>query len=549
MASENWNGGTGSYLDPTQWTPAGVPLYGLDTIATINAGTVSLNNAAPNGITLDLAGPTAFTEPGPRLVVNNAAFGAQMTFNMTHRALLTLQGYDTNYGTISLSSPGAILQGEGYGQLYQVGRMTVGSSATANFGLNTVLYNIGFIELAGGNLSAAGPIGGEGTIELASPDSVMRVFAGVDPRQIFIMQQGELAIANYNSFQGTIADFTSNAAVVTLSNLPFDAAIYVQDGTGEHLMLTSNGATVGELKLSGTAPTRYTVTTTGTLTSIRPDQVYTDGSIPASITTGSVTIQNAEPNGRAVALGGPSILGAGSSPNLLLNNGALGPQFLLTVASPTTTGPQTGVLTVQGYDTNYGEIDVIPSADALVTGLGNTLTIDITQWSQLNQEGTIKITSPQVGSPSSSNLYFSGPGTLNNDGQILIEPGSFAGMANTHVVGYGTITVDHSSLALSNVAGTQTINFLAGSITAAPANFNATIENWNNGGSLILPSDISSVQFNQTSAAAGDLLLFNGIAQAGALHLLGTYATADFTRTQSTQAVDIGLTGHAPPSV
>lgn len=548
MSSYTWNGRTGDYLDATQWSPAGVPLNGPGTVATINAGIASLNNAAPNGVALSLAGPTTFSQPGPELVLYDVPLGPQMTLAITHRARLMLTGYDTNYGTISLSGPGSMIQSNGYGQLYQVGRMTVGSSATANFGPNTILYNVGFIELAGGNLSAAGTIGGEGTIELASLSSVMRVFAGVNPGQIFLMQQGELAITNFSSFQGTIADFTNSAAVVTLNNLQFNAATYVQDGSGEHLMLTNNGAAVGELQLSGTPATRYTVTTSGTLTSIRPNQVYTDGSIPASITTGTVTIHNAEPNGRAVALGGPGVLGASGAPNLILDNGALGPQFLLTVASPAVTGPQTGVLTVQGYDTNYGEIDVIPSADAQVTGQGNALTIDITQYSQLNQEGTIKITSPQVTSESGSNLYFSGPGTLNNDGQILIGPGSFAGMTNARVVGYGTITVDHGGLALFNVASTQTVDFLGGSITAAPATFQATIKDWNNDGSLVLPSDITSVQFNQTSAAGGDLQVFNGTVQAGALHLLGNYATSDFRLTQSTQAVDVFLSGHAPPS-
>lgn len=547
MSSYTWNGGTGDYLDATQWSPTGVPFYGPGNSATISAGIASLNNAAPNGIALSLAGPTTFSTPGPELVLNSVSLGAQMTLAMTHRARLMLTGYDTNYGTIALTGPGAIVQSNGNGQLYQVGKMTVGSGATANFGPNTILYNIGVIELAGGNLSAAGTIGGEGTIELTAPSSVMRVFAGVDPRQIFLMQQGELAITNYSSFQGTIADFSNSASVVTLSNLQFNAASYVQDGSGEHLLLTNNGATVGELKLSGTPTTQYSVTTTGTLTSIRPNQASPGGGLSENITTGTVSIHNDEPNGRAVALGGPGLQGASGAPNLILDNGALGPQFLLTVAAPTATGPQTGTLTVLGYDTNYGEIDVIPSADAQAMGRGNTLTINIPQYSQLNQEGTIKITSPLVAPVAGSSVYFSATGTLNNDGQILIEPRSFADMTNAHVVGYGTITVDHGGLALANVAGTQTIDFLGGSITAAPATFQATIKDWNNDGSLILPTDVTSVQFNQTSAGAGDLQVFNGTAQVGALHLLGSYATADFRLTQSSQAVDVFLSGHAPP--
>ena len=52
MANSKWNGGTGDYLDPAQWTPAAVPFYDSDTIATIDAGTVTLSNAEPNNIRL-----------------------------------------------------------------------------------------------------------------------------------------------------------------------------------------------------------------------------------------------------------------------------------------------------------------------------------------------------------------------------------------------------------------------------------------------------------------------------------------------------------------
>ena len=76
MASYTWNGGTGSYLDPTQWTPSTVPLYGLDTVAVINAGTVSLSGTEPNGITLlwsnlDNARPAA-----SKLVLDNGVLMA-----------------------------------------------------------------------------------------------------------------------------------------------------------------------------------------------------------------------------------------------------------------------------------------------------------------------------------------------------------------------------------------------------------------------------------------------------------------------------------------
>ncbi len=38
MTDHTWNGAAGGYLDPAQWTPNDVPLYGSGTTATINRG-------------------------------------------------------------------------------------------------------------------------------------------------------------------------------------------------------------------------------------------------------------------------------------------------------------------------------------------------------------------------------------------------------------------------------------------------------------------------------------------------------------------------------
>lgn len=99
MTSFNWNGAAGSYLDPAQWTPADVPLYGSDTTVTINRGTVTLSDAEPNGITLTL------TSPG-RLVLNNAALGPDMTLDAPFSSTtLEVDGYNTNYGTVAVGNP------------------------------------------------------------------------------------------------------------------------------------------------------------------------------------------------------------------------------------------------------------------------------------------------------------------------------------------------------------------------------------------------------------------------------------------------------------
>lgn len=59
-------------------------------------------------------------------------------------------------------------------------------------------------------------------------------------------------------------------------------------------------------------------------------------------------------------------------------------------------------------------------------------------------------------------------------------------------------------------------------------------------------TDIGFVQFNQTSAAGGDLQVFspNGT-QIGDLNLLGTYATSDFSISHNKVSSTISL---VPPS-
>ncbi len=553
MTNYRWNGNSGAYLDPAQWTPAGVPLYGDDTTATILAGSATLSDAEPNGITLVLG--RGLSEPSLRL--DNAAFGPGMTLEVNSYASLVLEGYNTNYGAITIEIPGGggsaklFVSSTGSGQLNQYGTVTVASLAGLEFG--GILNNNGVIDLAGGFFNFdTGSLIGTGTIEFLVPASTMNALAPVGPGQTLALKQGSLNVYDYGTFQGTIADFTSSAASVTFNRLSFDAATYAQDSTGEHLVLTNGGAVVGQVRLADTPATQYTVTQGFGATTIRPSQIYGDGSIPASIVQGTVTISNAEPNGQVVALGGPPAVSGQGGPNLVLDNAALGPSLLLTVASPAATGPQAATITIRGYDTNYGEIDVIPSADAQVLGNGNQLTINIGAGSQLNQEGTIKVISPQTVSGSAASIAFAGLGTLNNDGLIYLGPGSAASF-NAGVTGVGTIAVDGGTAYLSALASTQTIDFLGGTLNALPG-LAATIKDWNSRGVIDFAGSptgpaIDSLIFNQTSASGGDLQLFSHASQVGSLHLLGTYATTDFKLVP--QAYDsVGITiGASSPGV
>lgn len=287
---------------------------------------------------------------------------------------------------------------------------------------------------------------------------------------------------------------------------------------------------------------------------------WTPGDVPlygigdiATIGAGTATLSDAQPNNLTLALGatGTRLTTASHNPNpfpvpdqptLVLSNAALGSDMALDVFSPAN-------LIVRGYDTNYGQINVAPFGDTQAVGGSITLFALIDAGSQLNQEGTIAVISPQTVSSASSYLNFGGNGTLNNDGQIFVGPGSNASFG-TSIIGSGTITADHATVSVGSTASTQTIDLLGGRLTA-PLTLEATIKDWNSDGHIVFggAGSVGSVQFNQTSDAGGDLQLFGaGGAQVGNLHLLGTYATSDFTITPLRGASDISASGIAPPS-
>lgn len=377
-----------------------------------------------------------------------------------------------------------------------------------------ILDNEGLIDIAGGSFHYdSGAIIGTGRIAFTA-GGFMYALGPVGAGQTFVLQQGSLDLEQFASFQGTVADFTSGAASLTINGLAFDAASYVDDGTGEHLDLTNAGTVVGRVPLANTPVTQYIVTHDFG-TTITPGQVYSDGGIPSVITQGVVTIRDAEPNGQTVYFSGAT---------LVLDNAALGPDLRLVVGAADGRSGR-GILSVVGYDTNYGEIDM-----PTVTGSSSNLEIKIGAGSQLNQEGTTRIDASKIGTALSSDLLVDGGGTLNNDGQIFIGSGSVASFY-TPVTGAGTITVDHATAFLnaSPSLDSQTIDFLGGRLIVR-LDLLATIKDWNSQGTIDVGSGaaIDAVQFDQTSAAGGDLHLLKAGARVGDLHLLGSYATADF---------------------
>lgn len=548
MATFEWNGKSGAYLDPAQWTPAEVPLYGEDTTAVIADGSATLSDAEPNGITLVLGRASA----QPTLRLSNAALGPAMTLEVNAYATLAIDSYATNYGRVVVEVPG----GPGYaklfasttqfGQFNQYGTVTVASKAGLEFG--GTMDNGGLIDLAGGFLNFDnGLLTGTGTVRFSDPYSVMNLQAPVAPGQTFALDEGELTIRTLGTFQGTVAGFSSSAASLSFGTLKFDAATLARDGNDERLVLTQNGAAVGEVRLADTPDTQYAVTRMFGETTVTPLEIYSDGSIPAAILGRTVTIQGAEPDNQAVVLGGVQTASARPGATLVLDNAALGPNLRLAVTSPTSTERQYVALAVQGQSANLGEIDVLPSAGG-TSDQGSSLTINLGEGAQFDQEGTVRVISPQT--LFNSTIRFTGPGVLNNDGSIYVGPKSSASFESS-VAGVGTVTVDGGGASFSSDAVAQVIDFLGGTLRPT-LGLAATIKDWNNNGTIGFghgPAGpaIDAVAFSQTSEAGGDLRLLSGDKQVGDLHLLGTYATADFRVAEVAQYLTgITVSGHPP---
>lgn len=265
----------------------------------------------------------------------------------------------------------------------------------------------------------------------------------------------------------------------------------------------------------------------------------------ATIGAGAAALRNAAPNNLTLVLGEQP----GSPdprPTLALDNAALGADLTLDAVGQ-------ALLEVVGYDTSYGTINVLPPDAAAGFPRSDTLTVSIGAGSQLNQDGLIAVVSPETVGSRGASLFFTGGGTLNNDGQITVGPGGTAtfelrSASPYAVTGSGTITVDDATVDLFSAAPTQTVDLLGGTLNTS-VSLAAAIKDWDDDGRLVfgLAVGVGAVRFDQTSAEGGDLELFGIKGQpVGTLHLLGSYATEDFTVAQTRFGSSVGLTGHPP---
>lgn len=263
-----------------------------------------------------------------------------------------------------------------------------------------------------------------------------------------------------------------------------------------------------------------------------------DSGATAVIQSGTVTLSDAEPNNVSIFLSSPN---EATQPNLVLNNAALGPDVLINL-NPPSLGfvfnhvppmvPDFATITVEGYDTNQGVIFLGATGAA-----PDVLTVAITPYSQLNQEGMISVNDGSV-------LRVGGtgqaPATLNNDGTIDIAGGS--AIISADVVGSGTIAFIPNEVGSVEFAGgvsaTQHVSFLP-AIALPPGNaaldvridslstFHGIIDAFTSPADAVVLADTQATgaTFDQVTPDAGTLLLLNGQAVVGALTVTGAHAS------------------------
>ena len=257
MTTLTWNGGTGSWFDAPNWTPAQVPQPG-DT-AIIASGTTQLTSNPVDGVTLNLA--------GGRLDAQNVTFGPHFTIN--------------NYGGVSIFSiTGSVVdQGtiSGRQQLFLIGQgaspvfVNQGDINIANLfefrsqGVN--LVNSSQINVSShGDLQAFSGLTGTGVVNIANTGSVTAGQDTIGPGQTINFLDGNQNFLTLDPLKSnpTITGFQSGPCSpvgcgdIIATNVPShpfaDSETY--DPTSHVLSLFSQGQPAGSLIIAG--PLSYT---------------------------------------------------------------------------------------------------------------------------------------------------------------------------------------------------------------------------------------------------------------------------------------------------
>ena len=309
-----YDGGTGSFTDPTSWTPNGAP-PSSDTpgavTAVIGSGSVTLDGGLLNGINVQLGSNSSAGQPD--LVLDNSTLGS--AFQLTSVAngtaasgspgdvyafgTLTIENEVKNEGTIQVATTTADSYGDTLkinlasgARFVQDGTIDIaahngphpglgdGGVQIATTGIEPGTFdNEGSVNLtSGGNLSVTTAVVGSGTINLSPGMSfffptTLDLGGPVASSQTINLAGGSLLFLNdLSAFSGmlTSSGTASNALVVSGVNATSLLFQPTSDTGGDLLLLSSAGQQVGALTFRGSYQTNdFTVSAEGQSTLIQ----------------------------------------------------------------------------------------------------------------------------------------------------------------------------------------------------------------------------------------------------------------------------------------
>ena len=255
MTSLTWNGGTGSWFDAANWTPAQVPQSGDS--ATVTRGSIQLTSNPSDGVTFNL---DAISSPNNILDARNVTFGSHFTIVADGVNNVAITGSVVDQGQISVPKALGLL-GHSASDLFT-------NQATINIHGGALSTAVNFTNSGQINVSSAGPLFGHldigqtftgtGSVSLSNGGGVQVSGGSVGSGQTFIFQDG---ITNGVSDQLTLNPTTFDAAISGFQIGDLINVMTVADSEtydpGSHLLsLFANGQPAGELIIAG--PLSYT---------------------------------------------------------------------------------------------------------------------------------------------------------------------------------------------------------------------------------------------------------------------------------------------------
>lgn len=244
MATYAWNGSTGSYFDPSNWSPAGVP--GRGDTALLGAGNVTFSR------------------------FGNEAFTGGEIFLLSGSAILSLS-----------LSPFAVLNGDTF-----VLPADAASAATTK-----LVNNNGFVNVDRGTLVVSVPVEGSGSFSVGAGTLEFGNSVGAGT---YVTAYGSEAVTGRPhpphstagdsvlkldrpaAFEGVVTQYfgsTMDLVGVAIDSVAFAPSTRPDANAGETVMrLLDGGATVASLRLSGATPIGVSVAPDGAGgTLVRPD--------------------------------------------------------------------------------------------------------------------------------------------------------------------------------------------------------------------------------------------------------------------------------------